>query len=144
MQFSELCLHTILFTTIQFHQVFGSKDAIKLWALNYGILKLMICPPFMQDCSSLLASKEWHLHKAHGFNFFPGTQRFCLSLSPTNKFKLASVSTNIKFQPTWLQNNFYYLLLSFTYMYAKGLRTLYPPQTSLCGIIMMLCIHVYA
>ncbi|KAF3624063.1 putative triacylglycerol lipase 2-like [Capsicum annuum] len=30
---------------------------------------------FKEDCSSLLASKEWHLHKAHGFNFFPGTQR---------------------------------------------------------------------
>uniref|UniRef100_A0A3Q7FEN6 Methyltransferase small domain-containing protein n=1 Tax=Solanum lycopersicum TaxID=4081 RepID=A0A3Q7FEN6_SOLLC len=29
---------------------------------------------FKEDCSSLLASKEWHLHKAHGFNFFPGTQ----------------------------------------------------------------------
>ncbi|XP_049393625.1 uncharacterized protein LOC125858006 isoform X2 [Solanum stenotomum] len=30
---------------------------------------------FKEDCTSLLASKEWHLHKAHGFNFFPGTQR---------------------------------------------------------------------
>ncbi|KAM3306900.1 putative RNA methyltransferase isoform X2 [Capsicum chacoense] len=29
---------------------------------------------FKEDCSSLLASKEWDLHKAHGFNFFPGTQ----------------------------------------------------------------------
>ncbi|XP_075086024.1 uncharacterized protein LOC107825244 [Nicotiana tabacum] len=29
---------------------------------------------FKEDCLSLLASKEWHLHKAHGFNFFPGTQ----------------------------------------------------------------------
>ncbi|CAN4076108.1 unnamed protein product [Withania somnifera] len=29
---------------------------------------------FKEDCLSLLASKEWRLHKAHGFNFFPGTQ----------------------------------------------------------------------
>lgn len=31
---------------------------------------------FWQDCKSLLAGKAWHLHKAHGFNFFPGTQRY--------------------------------------------------------------------
>ncbi|XP_047329349.1 uncharacterized RNA methyltransferase pc1998 [Impatiens glandulifera] len=29
---------------------------------------------FKKDCISLLSSKSWHLHKAHGFNFFPGTQ----------------------------------------------------------------------
>ncbi|EEF50919.1 conserved hypothetical protein [Ricinus communis] len=29
---------------------------------------------FKEDCKSLLSSKEWHLEKAHGFNFFPGTQ----------------------------------------------------------------------
>uniref|UniRef100_A0A7N0UPM0 Methyltransferase small domain-containing protein n=1 Tax=Kalanchoe fedtschenkoi TaxID=63787 RepID=A0A7N0UPM0_KALFE len=29
---------------------------------------------FKEDCKSLLSSKAWHLHKAHGFNFFPGTQ----------------------------------------------------------------------
>ncbi|KAJ8750047.1 hypothetical protein K2173_013962 [Erythroxylum novogranatense] len=29
---------------------------------------------FKQDCKSLLSSKRWHLEKAHGFNFFPGTQ----------------------------------------------------------------------
>lgn len=26
------------------------------------------------DCKLLLSSKAWHLDKAHGFNFFPGTQ----------------------------------------------------------------------
>lgn len=30
---------------------------------------------FLQDCMSLVSSKAWHLEKAHGFNFFPGTQR---------------------------------------------------------------------
>ncbi|THG22553.1 hypothetical protein TEA_028633 [Camellia sinensis var. sinensis] len=30
---------------------------------------------FKEDCMSLLSSKAWHLDKAHGFNFFPGTQR---------------------------------------------------------------------
>lgn len=29
---------------------------------------------FKEDCKSLLSSKTWHLEKAHGFNFFPGTQ----------------------------------------------------------------------
>ncbi|XP_059669978.1 uncharacterized protein LOC132315655 [Cornus florida] len=29
---------------------------------------------FKQDCMTLLSSKAWHLDKAHGFNFFPGTQ----------------------------------------------------------------------
>lgn len=29
---------------------------------------------FKEDCRSLLSSKAWHLEKAHGFNFFPGTQ----------------------------------------------------------------------
>lgn len=29
---------------------------------------------FKEDCKLLLSSKAWHLHKAHGFNFFPGTQ----------------------------------------------------------------------
>ncbi|KAF5961585.1 hypothetical protein HYC85_002794 [Camellia sinensis] len=29
---------------------------------------------FKEDCMSLLSSKAWHLDKAHGFNFFPGTQ----------------------------------------------------------------------
>ncbi|CAI9111570.1 OLC1v1011821C1 [Oldenlandia corymbosa var. corymbosa] len=29
---------------------------------------------FKEDCRFLLANKTWHLHKAHGFNFFPGTQ----------------------------------------------------------------------
>ncbi|KAI3842427.1 hypothetical protein MKX03_035034 [Papaver bracteatum] len=28
---------------------------------------------FKEDCRSLLSSKGWHLEKAHGFNFFPGT-----------------------------------------------------------------------
>ncbi|KAA8530109.1 hypothetical protein F0562_004817 [Nyssa sinensis] len=32
---------------------------------------------FKQDCMTLLSSKAWHLDKAHGFNFFPGTQRYC-------------------------------------------------------------------
>ncbi|KAG4927273.1 hypothetical protein JHK82_053055 [Glycine max] len=32
------------------------------------------------DCKSLLSSKAWYLEKAHGFNFFPGTQRYsCFS-----------------------------------------------------------------
>ncbi|XP_057437502.1 uncharacterized protein LOC130729693 isoform X2 [Lotus japonicus] len=31
---------------------------------------------FKEDCKSLLSSKAWHLEKAHGFNFFPGTQSF--------------------------------------------------------------------
>ncbi|KAK2992878.1 hypothetical protein RJ640_028120 [Escallonia rubra] len=31
---------------------------------------------FKEDCMSLLSSKAWHLDKAHGFNFFPGTQRY--------------------------------------------------------------------
>ncbi|GFY87322.1 S-adenosyl-L-methionine-dependent methyltransferases superfamily protein [Actinidia rufa] len=30
---------------------------------------------FKEDCKSLLSSNVWHLNKAHGFNFFPGTQR---------------------------------------------------------------------
>lgn len=29
---------------------------------------------FKEDCISLLSSKAWQLEKAHGFNFFPGTQ----------------------------------------------------------------------
>ncbi|KAJ4729450.1 RNA methyltransferase [Melia azedarach] len=29
---------------------------------------------FKQDCKSLLSGKAWRLEKAHGFNFFPGTQ----------------------------------------------------------------------
>ncbi|KAK9668966.1 hypothetical protein RND81_13G099700 [Saponaria officinalis] len=29
---------------------------------------------FKKDCKHLLSSKDWHLDKAHGFNFFPGTQ----------------------------------------------------------------------
>ncbi|KAL2505380.1 S-adenosyl-L-methionine-dependent methyltransferase superfamily protein [Abeliophyllum distichum] len=29
---------------------------------------------FKEDCMSLLSSKAWYLDKAHGFNFFPGTQ----------------------------------------------------------------------
>jgi len=29
---------------------------------------------FKEDCISLLSSKAWHLDKAHGFNFFPGTE----------------------------------------------------------------------
>ncbi|PSR87487.1 RNA methyltransferase, RsmD protein [Actinidia chinensis var. chinensis] len=29
---------------------------------------------FKEDCKSLLSSNAWHLNKAHGFNFFPGTQ----------------------------------------------------------------------
>ncbi|KAK3183792.1 hypothetical protein Dsin_031078 [Dipteronia sinensis] len=29
---------------------------------------------FKEDCKSLLSSKAWRLEKAHGFNFFPGTQ----------------------------------------------------------------------
>ncbi|KAL3526175.1 hypothetical protein ACH5RR_014547 [Cinchona calisaya] len=29
---------------------------------------------FKEDCASLLSGKTWHLDKAHGFNFFPGTQ----------------------------------------------------------------------
>ncbi|EOY02772.1 S-adenosyl-L-methionine-dependent methyltransferases superfamily protein [Theobroma cacao] len=29
---------------------------------------------FKKDCKALLTSKSWHLEKAHGFNFFPGTQ----------------------------------------------------------------------
>ncbi|TXG54853.1 hypothetical protein EZV62_020109 [Acer yangbiense] len=31
---------------------------------------------FKDDCKSLLSSKAWRLEKAHGFNFFPGTQSF--------------------------------------------------------------------
>ncbi|XP_058753727.1 uncharacterized protein LOC131626908 isoform X4 [Vicia villosa] len=30
---------------------------------------------FKEDCKSLLSNKTWYLEKAHGFNFFPGTQR---------------------------------------------------------------------
>ncbi|KAE8680874.1 putative LRR receptor-like serine/threonine-protein kinase [Hibiscus syriacus] len=29
---------------------------------------------FKEDCKALLTSKSWRLEKAHGFNFFPGTQ----------------------------------------------------------------------
>ncbi|KAG5254401.1 RNA methyltransferase pc [Salix suchowensis] len=29
---------------------------------------------FKEDCMTLLSSKKWRLQKAHGFNFFPGTQ----------------------------------------------------------------------
>ncbi|GMH15029.1 hypothetical protein Nepgr_016870 [Nepenthes gracilis] len=29
---------------------------------------------FKEDCKSLLSSKVWYLDKAHGFNFFPGTE----------------------------------------------------------------------
>ncbi|KAI5651105.1 hypothetical protein M9H77_37110 [Catharanthus roseus] len=29
---------------------------------------------FKEDCLSLVSGKTWHLEKAHGFNFFPGTE----------------------------------------------------------------------
>lgn len=29
---------------------------------------------FKKDCKQLLSNNAWHLDKAHGFNFFPGTQ----------------------------------------------------------------------
>ncbi|CAN1823024.1 Uncharacterized RNA methyltransferase pc1998 [Linum perenne] len=29
---------------------------------------------FKEDCKSLLSTKKWRLERAHGFNFFPGTQ----------------------------------------------------------------------
>ncbi|GAB2210327.1 hypothetical protein Droror1_Dr00015591 [Drosera rotundifolia] len=29
---------------------------------------------FKEDCKALLSTKAWYLDKAHGFNFFPGTQ----------------------------------------------------------------------
>nr|XP_043632464.1 uncharacterized RNA methyltransferase pc1998 [Erigeron canadensis] len=29
---------------------------------------------FKENCTALLSSKAWHLSKAHGYNFFPGTQ----------------------------------------------------------------------
>lgn len=29
---------------------------------------------FKEDCKYLVSNKAWHLEKAHGFNFFPGTQ----------------------------------------------------------------------
>ena len=35
----------------------------------------------MQDCASLVADKSWHLEKAYGFNFFPGTQRYLVFFS---------------------------------------------------------------
>jgi 16S rRNA G966 N2-methylase RsmD len=31
---------------------------------------------FKEDCKSLLSSRAWELEKAHGFNFFPGTDRY--------------------------------------------------------------------
>ncbi|OVA09505.1 RNA methyltransferase [Macleaya cordata] len=41
---------------------------------------------FKEDCRSLLSSKRWHLEKAHGFNFFPGTE----SIEVLAVFKRAS------------------------------------------------------
>lgn len=53
-------------------------------------MRLMI---IQQDCKSLLDSKAWKLHKAHGYNFFPGTQRYreheCLTWPFINLFLLS-------------------------------------------------------
>ncbi|KAL3644045.1 hypothetical protein CASFOL_011977 [Castilleja foliolosa] len=47
---------------------------------------------FKEDCMSLLSSKAWHLDKAHGFNFFPGTQ----SIEILAVFKRGSSTINKK------------------------------------------------
>ncbi|RAL50576.1 hypothetical protein DM860_014518 [Cuscuta australis] len=47
---------------------------------------------FKEDCKSLVSSKAWHLHKAHGFNFFPGTQ----SVEILAVFKSRSKGSRIK------------------------------------------------
>lgn len=47
---------------------------------------------FKEDCKSLLSSKAWHLDKAHGFNFFPGTQ----SIEVLAVFKRGPGATNKK------------------------------------------------
>ncbi|KAK3036462.1 hypothetical protein RJ639_030061 [Escallonia herrerae] len=41
---------------------------------------------FKEDCMSLLSSKAWHLDKAHGFNFFPGTQRLIWGMGAALRF----------------------------------------------------------
>uniref|UniRef100_A0A803LCB6 Methyltransferase small domain-containing protein n=1 Tax=Chenopodium quinoa TaxID=63459 RepID=A0A803LCB6_CHEQI len=35
---------------------------------------------FKKDCKQLLSNKAWLLEKAHGFNFFPGTQSCCVKV----------------------------------------------------------------
>ena len=60
--FKEVCLHSCLFGC--------SLTYIKL---EFYMLTLKFA--VWQDCKSLLSSKAWYLEKAHGFNFFPGTQR---------------------------------------------------------------------
>lgn len=47
---------------------------------------------FKKDCKHLLSNKAWHLDKAHGFNFFPGTQ----SIEVLGIFQRGSGSTRKK------------------------------------------------
>uniref|UniRef100_A0A803NE00 Methyltransferase small domain-containing protein n=1 Tax=Chenopodium quinoa TaxID=63459 RepID=A0A803NE00_CHEQI len=51
----------------------GLDDSLLSCITDYIISKAQgSC--FFQDCKQLLSNKAWLLEKAHGFNFFPGTQ----------------------------------------------------------------------
>ncbi|KAB1211760.1 putative RNA methyltransferase pc1998 [Morella rubra] len=54
----------------------GSKTTLENSGALPEILIYISCgwESFKEDCKSLLSSKAWHLDKAHGYNFFPGTQ----------------------------------------------------------------------
>ncbi|KAL5154169.1 putative RNA methyltransferase pc1998 [Glycine soja] len=72
-------------SSITWHHAYASKEPF-LWLLGSDLV--VIDPPrkgldaslidalknISSDCKSLLSSKAWYLEKAHGFNFFPGTQ----------------------------------------------------------------------
>ncbi|KAG8366779.1 hypothetical protein BUALT_Bualt16G0003200 [Buddleja alternifolia] len=45
---------------------------------------------FKEDCMSLISNKAWHLDKAHGFNFFPGTKRSVSIYHVCNREKMRS------------------------------------------------------
>lgn len=60
--FKEVCLLSCLF-----------ECTLTYIKLEFSMLTLKVA--VWQDCKSLLSSKAWYLEKAHGFNFFPGTQR---------------------------------------------------------------------
>ncbi|KAG8366780.1 hypothetical protein BUALT_Bualt16G0003300 [Buddleja alternifolia] len=57
---------------------------------------------FKEDCMSLISNKAWHLDKAHGFNFFPGTKRKFISYAVEERHsKCCGLSSPAlsKFQP---------------------------------------------
>ncbi|GJS22514.1 uncharacterized RNA methyltransferase [Tanacetum coccineum] len=49
---------------------------------------------FKENCTALLSSKAWHLSKAHGFNFFPGTQSIKYWLYLNEELEQVSIKRN--------------------------------------------------